>query len=88
MKFLNFFLFFVLGFFSLLDPDPDSEYGSRSGSTDPIDPDPIRIRIRIRNPGFSSGQFKKLYQLQLQIYVLVNKHKYVDSGIVVTILFR
>ncbi len=29
-----------VGHFSLLDPDPDSEYGYRSGSTDLIDPKP------------------------------------------------
>ncbi len=37
MKFLKFFLPLSV-IFALLDPDPDSEYGS--GSTDPIDPDP------------------------------------------------
>ena len=43
MKFLKFFLLLWV-IFALLDPDPDSEYGS--GSTDPIesvsnwDPDP------------------------------------------------
>jgi hypothetical protein len=45
MNFLNFF-YFCGSFFALLDPDPDSEYGSVSGFTDPIesgsnkDPDP------------------------------------------------
>jgi hypothetical protein len=34
MKFLNFF-YFLWVIFALLDPDPDSEYGS--GSTDPIE---------------------------------------------------
>jgi hypothetical protein len=46
MKFLNFFLLVLWVIFVLLDPDPDSEYGSESGSTDTIesgsnsDPDP------------------------------------------------
>ncbi len=49
--YLNFFLLLSLcGSLSLLDPDPDSEYGS--GSTNLIDPDPIRIPIR--NPGWDN----------------------------------
>jgi hypothetical protein len=40
--------------FALLDPDPDSEYGSGSGSTGPIEYGSIWIRIlfriRIHNP--------------------------------------
>ncbi len=35
-KFTNFFLLLWV-IFALLDPDPDSEYGSGSGSTDPIE---------------------------------------------------
>ncbi len=36
MKFLNFFLLFWV-IFALLDPDPDSEYGSGSGFTDMLE---------------------------------------------------
>jgi hypothetical protein len=36
MKFLNFFLLLWV-IFALLDPDPDSEYGSGTGSTDLIE---------------------------------------------------
>jgi hypothetical protein len=36
MKFLNFFLLLWV-IFALLDPDPDSEYGSGSESTDLIE---------------------------------------------------
>jgi hypothetical protein len=47
MKFLNFFLILWV-IFTLLDLDPDSEFGStdliESGSNP--NPDPIRIRIR------------------------------------------
>jgi hypothetical protein len=75
MKFLNFFLLLWV-VIALLDTDPDSEYGSESGSTDPIesgsnwDPDPDsqpwKIYILVRREIISSrysqrGKFRKIF---------------------------
>jgi hypothetical protein len=67
MKFMNFFsTLWVI--FALLDPDPDSEYGS--GSTDPIesgsnkDPYPQPCMIL----GLSKNKFEILPAWQCQLY--------------------
>jgi len=52
MKFLIFFLLLWV-IFAILDPDPDSKYGTNPDPRTRLNPDPIRIRIRIRNPGIS-----------------------------------
>jgi hypothetical protein len=48
MKFLNFFLLLWV-IFALLDPDPDSEYISESGFTDPIESGSATPKKGIRN---------------------------------------
>ncbi len=64
MKYLTvIFCLLLWVIFALLDPDPDSEYGS--GFTDLIDPDPIRIRIQhFRLNTDPSPGFNKLFFYQ------------------------
>ncbi len=57
--FTNIFLLLWV-IFALLDPDPVSEYGSGSGSTDPIEYG-SGSRIRIHNPGQRCGSAPKCH---------------------------
>jgi hypothetical protein len=75
MKFLNFFLL-LWAIFALLDPKPDSEYGS--GSTDPIesgsnwDPDPqpwFKFQIKIH-----AGEKKYVQSMSIRILRLRMPH--------------